>query len=88
MQCALDLRNTVPSPVSIKKVSLEGRVSILRLIELDLDSLVLGADKKVYWPEQVADHSCCHLDGALVLYNVMNRDSMVRVSHVLSKQIS
>ena len=85
IQCALDLTEPAVSHSSTKKVSLEGIVSVLRLLEFQLDDVRIAEDHCIDWPQMVGDQVTPRIDGALVLCDVMDQSSMVDVADVLSK---
>lgn len=85
VQCALDLKKPAVFRSSIKKVSLEGTVSVLRLLEFQLDDVRISEDHCIDWPQTVGDQASSRIDGALVLCDVMNKSSMIDVADVLSK---
>ena len=85
VQCALDLKKPAISPTSTKKVSLEGVTSILRLVELPISEMVVTENQKIGWPEKVGDQAMPDIDGALLLYDVTNQDSMNQIPDILSE---
>ncbi len=85
VQCALDLKKPSASPASTKKVSLEGTTSVLRLIELPIDEVGVTKDQEIEWPEKVGDQALPQIDGALLLYDVTNEDSITQVPNMLSE---
>lgn len=87
VHCALDLKKASASPVSSKRVSLEGKISIVRLLELGLEDVQVTAEQKVLWPEKVGDQNMPDIDGVLALYDVMDQTSISRMSNLLSESI-
>lgn len=85
IQCALDLKKPVTSSYSIKKVSLEGVVYLLRLLELQVDDLRSVKDFGIQWPRTISKEATPRIDGALVLCDVMDPGSLLDVSELLSK---
>lgn len=85
VRCALDLKKSGVSSSSIKKVSLEGVVSVLRLLEIQLEDVAINENRTIDWPSMVGDLATPRIDGALVLCDVMDRSSMADVVDVLSK---
>ena len=85
MRCALDLKNASASVFSSKKVSLEGKVSIVRLLEIGFEDLEILPDQNVRWPTKVGDHSTPIIDGVLALYDVMDQGSIARIPALLSE---
>ena len=85
VRCALDLNKAPTSAVSSKKVSLEGEISIVRMLELGLEDVEITADQSVRWPTKKGDHDTPIIDGVLVLYDVMNRGSIAHIPALLSE---
>lgn len=87
VHCALDLKKTSPSRVSSKKVSLEGKISIVQLFEIGLEDVEVTAEQKVLWPEKVRDQNRPDIDGVLALYDVMDQTSIAPMPTLLSESI-
>lgn len=85
VKCALDLKKSGASPSSIKKVSLEGVVSVLRLLEIQLEDVGILENRTLDWPSSVGDLDTPQIDGVLVLCDVMDGSSMADVVDLLSK---
>ena len=85
VRSSLDLKKPSTSPVSSKKVSLEGKISIVRLLELGFENLEITANQSVRWPTKVGDHNTPKIDGVLALYNVMDQSSIARIPALLSE---
>lgn len=85
VRCALDLKKAPTSAVSSKKVSLEGEISIVRMLELGLEDVEITADQSVHWPTIKGDHNTPIIDGVLVLYDVMNHGSIAHIPALLSE---
>lgn len=83
VRCALDLKRASTSAVSSKKVSLEGKISIVRLLELGFEDLEITADQSVRWPKKVANQNTPIIDGVLALYDVKDQHSIVRIPELL-----
>ena len=82
MQCALDLKKPGTSPISSKKVSLEGSISIVRLVELNVEDIGIS-ENRISWPETTKGLAIPAIDGVLLLYNVVDRSSIENISEVL-----
>ena len=85
VQCALDLKRPAVLPASIKKVSLEGVTSVLRLIELPIDQVEITRTHEIEWPETVGDQATPRMDGVLLLYDVTDQRSIAQVPDLQSK---
>lgn len=83
--CALDLKKASSSPISSKKVSLEGRISIVRLVELGFENVEVTEGDVVHWPKRVADQGMPDVDGVLALYDVTDEDSIKPLFKMLSE---
>ena len=85
MHCALDLKKASTSPISSKKVSLEGKIYLVRLLELGLDEVEITEEEEVRWPRKVGDQSMLDIDGVLAVYDVMNQNSIAALPELLSE---
>lgn len=85
VQCALDMKAPPVSSCTIKKVSLEGTVSVLRLYEFQLENVRISEDNSIIWPRLAGDEAKPRIDGALVLFDVMDQSSLCDVADLLSK---
>ena len=85
IECALDLRRPLSAPIATKKVSLEGVISTLRLIEIPLGKFTLNPEEGLVWRDATGGQDTQRIDGALVVYDVMNQDSLNRLSAVLGE---
>ena len=84
VQLALDLKKAVTAPISSKKVSLEGSISVVRLVEVDVENVDI-VDGSLLWPAKVGDQSIPTIDGILMMYNVMDPSSIAPLSPLLSR---
>ena len=85
VRSSLDLKKPPTSPVSSKKVSLEGKISIVRLLELGFENLEITSNQSIRWPTKVGNHNTPRIDGVLALYNVMDQGSISRIPTLLSE---
>ena len=84
IQQAHGLQELPESPVSMRKMSIDGCVHPVRLVEVDTSSIEIDDEQRIKWPDYVSD-AVQHVHGALVLYDVMNRDSITNVPELLSE---
>ena len=84
IRCALDLKKSNLSPVACKKMSLEGEVFLINLLEMPLSSVDV-TDQVVTWPGSVGDVEVSRPDGVLALYDVTDKRSMSQVPMLLSE---
>lgn len=85
VQCALDMKAPPVSSCTTKKVSLEGTVSVLRLYEFQLENVIVSEDCSIVWPILAGDEGKPRIDGALVIFDVMDQSSLNEVASLLSK---
>lgn len=72
--------NTTSTRLVVDKVQY-----IVTLIELDLESFDIDPNREIQWPKQIAGQIIPHIDGALILYDVMNRESIVELPQTMCK---
>jgi GTPase SAR1 family protein len=84
IQRALGLRALPTSIASSLRMSVDNVVYTVSLIELDLESFDIAPDRRIEWPKQINGHIVPRMDGALLLYDVMNRESIAELPQTLS----
>ncbi|CAL5872995.1 uncharacterized protein PFLUO_LOCUS7264 [Penicillium psychrofluorescens] len=75
---ALDLKTTPAASSSKKKMSLDGSVYIVRMLEVDLKEVRLGSKKNILWPK-----SSPRIDGALVLHDATEPEKLEEMTDLL-----
>ena len=85
IQRALGLRALPTSIASSLRMSVDNVVYTVSLIELDLESFDVVPDRRIQWPKQINGHIVPRMDGALLLYDVMNRESITELPQTLSE---
>ncbi len=85
IHCALDLKQPANSSTSAKKMALDGVVYLVRLIEIQLDSISITTDYQINWPQVGSEQGTMRIDGALALYDVLNEESLACVPELLSE---
>jgi len=85
IQRAFDLQTIPSSPFTLRKMSIDGYIYLVRLIELAYDDLNLDNHKRICWPDTIGGMPVPVIDGAFTLYDVMNKESLVEVPETLSK---
>lgn len=85
IQRALGLRSLPTSIASSQRMSVDNVLYTVTLIELDLEAFDIIPDRRVQWPKQINGHILPRMDGALLLYDVMNRDSISELPQTLSE---
>lgn len=84
IQGALGLRSLPNSITSSLRMSVDNIVYTVSLVELELESFDIAQDRRIEWPKQINGHIVPRMDGALLLYDVMNRDSIAALPQALS----
>ena len=85
IQKAFNLQNPPSNAISSRKMSIDGNVYVVRLIELSFSELDLDNESRICWPDSVNAQPTPYIDGAFTLYDVMNKESLVQVPETLSK---
>jgi|SRR5450432_1507343 GTPase SAR1 family protein len=85
IQRALGLRTLPTSVASSLRMSVDSVIYTVSLIELDLESFDFNPDRLVRWPKQINGQIVPRMDGALILYDVMNRESIADLPQTLSE---
>lgn len=85
IQRALGLRSLPNSIASSLRMTVDEVGYIVSLIELDLESFDIVPDRRIQWPKQINGHIVPRMDGALLLYDVMNRESITELPQTLSE---
>ena len=87
IRCALDLRARTHELVSSKKVSLEGSISLLRLLKINVNDVELAPGHRSHWPERVGDVPTPRIDGVLVLYDVTDESSIDQIPDLVGELV-
>lgn len=86
---ALDVPYPVASRAAERKISVKGSDYIVRLLEVSIDDVDWDDDDEtVVWPEAIDDKTMPRIDGALVLYDIVDASSLEKVPQMLSKCMS
>ncbi|KAA8565313.1 hypothetical protein EYC84_011035 [Monilinia fructicola] len=88
IQRALGLRSLPNSVASSLRMSVDEVGYIVTLIELDLESFDIIPDRRIQWPKQINGHIVPRMDGALLLYDVMNRESIAELPQTLNALVN
>lgn len=79
VQRALRLPKPPSQSITGIHLNVEGRPFVVALIELDLEHFEhvdVNPNQRINWPTNISGHIVPHIDGALMLYDVMNKDSI------------
>lgn len=84
VQRVLGLSRPPISDSSSLRMVIDNRNYSVTLLELDLEHFDITADQPIRWPKQVNGHILPRVDGALILYDVTNKETTVELPRTLS----
>lgn len=76
IKSALDMKGPPSSVSTKKKMSLDGSVYIVRLLEIDLKQVTFDQDLNIVWPRTGRDSVAPIVDGVLLLYDATQPDKL------------
>lgn len=85
IQKALSLTRTPGSQPSTARINIDHVPYAVTLFELDLEYFDVDPDKQIQWPRQVGGAMMPAIHGVLLLYDVMNRESIIELPQTLSE---
>lgn len=86
VQRAFRLQRPPELNVSSLRMEIDGTRYLVTLVELDLDGFKdLDPGQSIQWPKQIDGHMVPRMDGALILYDVTNTDSVHDLSPTMSE---
>ena len=87
IQRALRLSRSPSTNINGIRLDVQGVPHIVTLIELELEAFDVDPTQPVRWPKQISGNMVPRIDGALILYDVMNKDSIRELPHTLCKPV-
>jgi GTPase SAR1 family protein len=85
IQQALGLKSLPTAVTSSLKMSVDNIIYTVTLVELALESFNVRSDRRVEWPKEINGEIMPRLDGSLLLYDVMNEESIADLPQTLGK---
>src|SRR3569833_2601453 len=85
IQRALRMPRPPTTNLNAMRLDVEGIPHIATLIELDLEYFDVDPTQPIRWPKQISGHLVPRIDGTLILYDVMNKESIKDLPPALSK---
>ncbi|CAK7209224.1 hypothetical protein SBRCBS47491_000371 [Sporothrix bragantina] len=76
IQRAMRLPKPPTTGITGMRIDVDGKPFIVTMIELDLEHFDVDASLRIRWPKNISGNMVPHVDGALMLYDVMNKDSI------------
>lgn len=83
IQKVLGLSRAPISNSSSVRMVVDNITHMVTLVELDLEHFELNHSQSIQWPKQVNGHIMPRVDAALILFDVMNQDSIRDLPPVL-----
>ncbi|OJK00966.1 hypothetical protein ASPACDRAFT_77815 [Aspergillus aculeatus ATCC 16872] len=83
IESALDMKHSLSSRATTKKMSLDGTVYLVRLLEIDTLEISIGSNGEIQWPRLGGD-SPPSVDGVLVLHDVTQPGSLSNIKGLLA----
>ncbi|KAJ5278831.1 hypothetical protein N7478_004203 [Penicillium angulare] len=80
---ALDMKSNPSSYSTKKKMSLDGAVYIVRLLEIDLKRVQFDEKQNIIWPPLGKDASSPNVDGVLVLHDATQPDKLAESTELI-----
>lgn len=84
VQRVLGLSRPPISDSSTLRMVIDNSNYSVTLLELDLEHFDITAEQPLQWPKQINGHILPRVDGALILYDVTNRETTVDLPRTLS----
>jgi hypothetical protein len=85
VRCALDMKSSPVAPSNKKKMSLDGSVYIVRLLEVDLAQVQFDQENNVLWPRTGRDRAAPAIDGVLVLHDATKPDRLSLTTNLICR---
>lgn len=85
VQRALKLPQPPTSDISTSKVKIDGGWYIVRFMEMNFTDIHIGDRSSIKWPETVDNYATPRVDGAVVVYDITNEESLSMVPELLSQ---
>ncbi|KAI9158378.1 Ras guanine nucleotide exchange factor A [Paramyrothecium foliicola] len=76
VQRVLNLSRPPITNASSMRVAVDNATHLVTLLELDLEYFELNPSQPIQWPRQINGHIVPRVDAALLLYDVMNQESI------------
>ncbi|CAJ2511836.1 Uu.00g074610.m01.CDS01 [Anthostomella pinea] len=88
IQRAMSL-SRVPGPnPTTARIKIDNIPFAVTLFELDLEYFDVDPDRQIKWPKQMGGAMMPRINGVLLLYDVMNRDSIIELPQTLSALVN
>jgi GTPase SAR1 family protein len=85
IQRVLGLTRPPITSASSVRIIVDSATHMVTLLELDLESFELSSSQSIQWPKQINGHIVPRVDAALILYDVMNKESIIDLPQTLGR---
>lgn len=69
IKCALDMKSAPSASITKKKMSLNGSIYNVRLLEIDLKQVTFDRDGRIIWSPMEKETTAPNIDGVLLLHD-------------------
>ncbi|KAK2865263.1 hypothetical protein FQN49_003746, partial [Arthroderma sp. PD_2] len=83
VKCALDLKQTPLVRSSIKKMSMDGAIYVVRLLEIAIQKITLDDCGRIVWPKFLGEQALPPIDGVLCLFDSTDLRTVSQYPQVL-----
>ncbi|KAF2017060.1 ras GEF [Aaosphaeria arxii CBS 175.79] len=83
-QRALNLQHPPSSPISTRKMTIDGGYYVVRFLEMNFTDVHVDDRNDIKWPETIDSLATPRIDGAVIIYDVTSRESLTRVPEMLN----
>ncbi|KAF3482900.1 uncharacterized protein GIQ15_02224 [Arthroderma uncinatum] len=83
VKCALDLKQTPLVRSSIKKMSMDGAIYVVRLLEIAIHKITLDDRGRIVWPKFLGEQALPPIDGVLCLFDSTDLRTVSQYPQVL-----
>ncbi|KAM7208618.1 ras guanine nucleotide exchange factor A [Naviculisporaceae sp. PSN 640] len=84
IQRALSLPRPPGLNITTVRLEVDGVLYLVTIVELDIESFDVNPDLPIQWPKIINGHTAPRMDGAMILYDVMNRESIRDLPQTMS----
>ncbi|EER29243.1 RasGEF domain containing protein [Coccidioides posadasii C735 delta SOWgp] len=81
---ALDLKQTPIARSSVKKMSLDGTIYLVRLLEVGIHNIAVDEHGRITWPRLLGEQALPPIDGVLALFDSADPRTLTQLSQLLS----
>ena len=85
IQRALGLSKAPGAQPTAARIFIDNVPYAVTVFELDLEYFDVNPERQIQWPRQIGGTMMPPIDGVLLLYDVMNKESIMELPQTLSK---